>query len=262
MFLAPQPPVNLESPCIPSPCGANAVCKESNGAGSCSCLADYIGNPYEGCRPECVIDSDCPSYQSCSRSKCRDPCPGACGQNADCIPINHSPSCTCRPAFTGDPFTYCTPLSTNRKSYSAIIYHNPSHVYLHDFFTAIDSDRPREPCNPSPCGPNSQCRVNNGQPVCTCLPNYIGSPPGCRPECVASSECPSQLACINQKCENPCPAPCGLNTKCVVVNHSPICSCMSGYSGDPFTRCTLIPPRKHFSLYLMFIAFYRIALMI
>lgn len=118
-------------------------------------------------------------------------------------------------------------------------------------FTA-EVDRPREPCNPSPCGPNSQCRVNNGQAVCTCLPNYTGSPPGCRPECVASSECPSQLACINQKCENPCPSPCGIATKCIVVNHSPICTCMPGYSGDPFTRCTLIPPRKHRNLQVLF----------
>ena len=101
-----------------------------------------------------------------------------------------------------------------------------------------------EPCNPSVCGPNSECRNNNGQAVCTCRTNYIGSPPGCRPECVASSECPAQLACENQKCVNPCPAPCGLGTKCIVVNHSPICSCMPGYSGDPFTRCTPIP-RKH-----------------
>lgn len=97
------------SPCTPSPCGANAVCKEQNGAGSCTCLQDYIGNPYEGCRPECTVNSDCVSSLACVRSKCQDPCPGTCGQNAVCQVINHSPACTCTPGFTGDPFRYCNP---------------------------------------------------------------------------------------------------------------------------------------------------------
>lgn len=103
-------PVSNEilTPCIPSPCGANAVCKEQNGAGSCSCLPDYIGNPYEGCRPECVINSDCPPNEACMNSKCKDPCPGTCGQNADCQVINHLPSCACRPGYSGDPFRFCS----------------------------------------------------------------------------------------------------------------------------------------------------------
>lgn len=99
----------------------------------------------------------------------------------------------------------------------------------------------REPCNPSPCGPNSQCRAVNNQPVCTCLPEYIGSPPGCRPECVTSSECPLNRACMNNKCVNPCPQPCGSNTNCIVLNHSPICSCKQGFTGDPFSRCFPVP---------------------
>lgn len=100
------------------------------------------------------------------------------------------------------------------------------------------------PCNPSPCGPNSQCREANGQAVCSCLPNYIGSPPGCRPECVVSTECTSTKACINQKCGDPCVGVCGLNTKCQVVNHSPICTCNPGHTGDPFTRCYPKPRKK------------------
>lgn len=94
-------------PCIPSPCGANAICKERNGAGSCSCLPDYIGDPYEGCRPECVLSTDCIPSRACVRSKCQDPCPGTCGQNSVCQVINHAPTCTCLPGFTGDPFRYC-----------------------------------------------------------------------------------------------------------------------------------------------------------
>ena len=96
-------------------------------------------------------------------------------------------------------------------------------------------------CSPSPCGPNSQCRDVNGQAVCSCLPSYIGSPPGCRPECIASTECSSNMACENQKCVDPCPNPCGIGTNCNVVNHSPICTCMQGYTGNPFTSCSPIP---------------------
>lgn len=100
---------------------------------------------------------------------------------------------------------------------------------------------PRQnPCSPSPCGPNSQCRVNNDQAVCTCLPNYVGSPPSCRPECVVSSECPSDRACINNKCSDPCPNTCGIGAHCTTKNHNPICACPAGQTGDPFTRCSPI----------------------
>lgn len=97
-----------------------------------------------------------------------------------------------------------------------------------------------DPCDPSPCGPNSQCRVNEKQAVCSCRTGYIGSPPSCRPECVTSSECPTNRACINQKCQDPCPSSCGVNANCRVVNHSPICSCKNTYTGDPFTGCFFV----------------------
>ena len=194
------------------------MCRTRNDAGSCVCLPDYFGNPYEGCRPECVINTDCPSNKACIRNHCQDPCPGTCGQNAECQVVNHLPSCTCRPGFTGDPFRYCSP---------------PPIQHIEPVVINV--------CSPSPCGPNSQCREVNGQAVCSCLPTYIGSPPGCRPECVVSSECPQNKACVNQKCVDPCPGTCGQNAQCTVINHSPICSCISGYTGDPFVICRPIP---------------------
>lgn len=100
------PTENL-SPCLPSPCGSNAICKERNGVGSCQCLPDYFGDPYEGCRPECVLSSDCSSNTACIQSKCQDPCPGVCGTNGDCQVVNHLPSCTCKIGYTGDPYRYC-----------------------------------------------------------------------------------------------------------------------------------------------------------
>lgn len=96
---------------------------------------------------------------------------------------------------------------------------------------------PKNPCQRSPCGPFSECRVVNGHPVCSCQANYIGTPPACRPECVVSADCAQDRACINQKCADPCPGTCGLNARCQVVNHNPICSCSVGFTGDPFVRC-------------------------
>lgn len=93
------------------------------------------------------------------------------------------------------------------------------------------------PCNPSPCGANSQCKEINKQAVCSCLPNFNGSPPNCRPECIVSSECPPNLACSKQKCTDPCLGTCGENANCNVINHSPICACKTGLTGNPFTRC-------------------------
>lgn len=103
---------------------------------------------------------------------------------------------------------------------------------------------PVNPCAPSPCGPNSECRVINNQAVCSCIRGYLGSPPTCRPECIVSTDCPQNEACSNQKCTNPCPGSCGLGASCQVVNHNPICVCPPSQTGDPFVRCYLLP-RKY-----------------
>jgi len=100
---------------------------------------------------------------------------------------------------------------------------------------------PSYPCIPSPCGPNSLCKENNRQAICSCLPSYIGTPPGCRPECVTNAECMQNKACINQKCVDPCPGTCGSEALCTVVKHIPICSCPPSFTGDPFTSCRPIP---------------------
>lgn len=100
---------------------------------------------------------------------------------------------------------------------------------------------PPNPCNPSPCGPNSQCQVVSGQAQCGCQPNMIGMAPNCRPECLVGSDCPSNLACVNQKCIDPCPGTCATNADCRVVNHSPTCSCTTGYTGNGFDDCQSIP---------------------
>lgn len=98
------------NPCNPSPCGANAECRERNGAGSCICLENYFGDPYSGCRPECVINTDCTRDKSCINNKCIDPCPGVCGLNAECRVSNHVPACDCISGYTGNPLAACRPI--------------------------------------------------------------------------------------------------------------------------------------------------------
>lgn len=134
---------------------------------------------------------------------------------------NHSPICTCTNGFTGDPFTRCYAIPP------------PS---------IVQQEEIRDPCNPTPCGPFSDCRNFNNMPSCTCLPNYLGTPPNCRPECTINSDCPSDKACIRTKCVDPCQGACGISAMCTVFNHRPNCLCIDGYIGDPFSSCNPSPP--------------------
>lgn len=116
-----------------------------------------------------------------------------------------------------------------------------------DFYVAPIMDYPAtvNPCVPSPCGLNAICQVFNEVPSCSCVSGYFGSPPNCRPECTVNSECPSNKACIREKCQDPCPGSCGQSASCTVTNHIPICTCFSGYIGDPFTHCEPAPRNLH-----------------
>lgn len=161
-----------------------------------------------------MLNSDCPHSEACINQKCRDPCPGTCGVGAKCTVVNHNPICSCPPRYTGDPFIRCQPI-----------------------IEVPVQQEPINPCQPSPCGPNAECRPVGDSPSCSCLQGFIGSPPNCRPECVSNSECAYNLACIRQKCQDPCPNACGQNAECRVVNHAPMCVCLPGYNGDPFSQC-------------------------
>lgn len=253
------------NPCSSTPCGENSICTVENGIAKCSCISPYIGNAYgAGCRPECVYNSDCASGMACIRQHCRDPCPGVCGSFAECSVVNHVPVCTCMRNYQGDPFTACRPTLPKERKFTTISRNFDFYLeynilfdfdarsdnfdntfgiiekfgcFLCAFFTAPFL---QNPCEPSPCGSNSICRVIGDQPSCSCQPGFAGYPPQCRserPECVTSSECVQHEACINQKCRNPCEGTCGLGAECRVKNHNPICSCPIGYIGDPFNNC-------------------------
>ena len=107
--------------------------------------------------------------------------------------------------------------------------------------TITPSPRPVNPCSPSPCGPYSSCQSVGDRAKCACNPGYFGAPPSCRPECLINNDCDRDKSCVHQKCLDPCTGACGLNAECAVRNHLGICKCPSGYTGDPFRQCTLIP---------------------
>lgn len=215
-----EPVVTPTNPCEPSPCGPNAQCKVSGESPSCSCLPEFIGSP-PYCKPECVSNSECPANLACINKKCKDPCVGICGQNAECRVVSHTPNCVCLSGYVGNPFVQCS------------ISQPPPMLSQ------------TNPCVPSPCGSNAICRERNGAGACSCLEDYIGNPyEGCRPECTLNSDCPSNKACIRNKCQDPCPGTCGPNSHCQVISHIPSCTCIAGYTGDPFRSCTLIQPTR------------------
>lgn len=207
-FLTDNKPATYQNPCEPSPCGSNSECKEVAGSPSCACLQDFTGTP-PNCRPECIANSECADNFACINSKCKDPCPGSCGAGAECRVISHTPQCICPPGYTGNAFISCRIM-----------------------------DLILSPCSPSPCGSNAICKELRGAGACVCLPDYTGNPyEGCRPECVVNSDCATNLACIQNKCQNPCSNICGLNAVCNVVDHDPKCHCLPGFNGNPYQSC-------------------------
>lgn len=121
-------------PCASSPCGPNAQCND----GVCTCLAEYQGDPYIGCRPECVLNTDCPQNRACVRNKCVNPCPGICGRNAECLVYNHIPMCTCPSGMIGNAFVQCIVLQ-------GIIFHIKNtklKIFLSIFIQKIEEFMP------------------------------------------------------------------------------------------------------------------------
>lgn len=210
-----------------------------------------------------MIDSECAPNKACQNEKCVDPCTvQSCGKNARCTVVNHKGVCSCLSGFSGDAFFACYEDSKNFFPYliglNNFFFNKPekkklvSQTSLSYFYTVLkiqlyclapDSRDPVNPCVPSPCGPNSQCREVNGSPVCSCLPGMKGFSPNCRPECTRNDDCLNHLSCINQKCVDPCnSSPCGTNTECRVDKHNVICTCFLGYqSQDPTQGCSPIP---------------------
>lgn len=84
--------------------------------------------------------------------------------------------------------------------------------------------------------------MSEGNPYTYCYPKRLDQPL----ECEFDGDCPSQKACINNKCVNPCRAiePCGRNSVCKVLDTLPvrtmICSCPVNMVPDANGECKRI----------------------
>lgn len=96
-----------------------------------------------------------------------------------------------------------------------------------------------QPCTPNPCDPNAPCDTYGNQfAVCDpCNGPDSSNNPACRPECVLSSDCAFNKACLRNRCVDPCPGSCGVNAECTVYQHDPICRCVHGFIGNPYEHC-------------------------
>lgn len=202
-----------------SQCGIGAKCtKVVDHRAKCECPEGFSGSPYTQCRPECYEDSNCPQSKSvCTKGICRNPCDGACGENAECKHFkNLFVICLCPSGYTGDPFQSCRKL------------------------TSVDL------CQFGLCGRNAICtpgfdRMQRDRAVCTCPPGYTGNAfEECiRGECLADKECSDDKICLNNKCENVCSEKCGNGALCKGKDHKAMCICPEGTFGDAMVSCRL-----------------------
>lgn len=162
----------------------------------------------------------------CSNYKCKNPCDGLCGINAECLVRNHKPSCICLHSYTGNPYNLCQRIIP-------AVAENPQAPVVNQI-TKLPSE-----CDF--CGVNALCRGN----TCICKEGLRGNPYiECRPECVTNTECPENKACIVNKCQNPCLGEiCGINAVCTVRNHFAVCTCPDQLAGNALVQCD-IPKSK------------------
>ena len=111
-----EKPNNSEENCISDlNCGSNSLSTLVGSKCMCKCKPNYVGDPNLGCRPGCVLNSDCPVHQACLNMICKDPCLAVCGSNARCTIFNHSPACLCKDGYIGNPYDKCIEPSDNCK---------------------------------------------------------------------------------------------------------------------------------------------------
>lgn len=209
LYVSPYNLLTTEPPpaCSPGLCGQNAECHIRGSAIECRCRQGYEGDAHVLC--EAQPDNPCE--------------PSPCGPNAQCtVSDKNYAVCTCHLHFTGDADSArgCEPECVSHDDCS-------SHTACINSF-CID------PC-PGACGIDSLCKVVEHRPVCACPAGFVGNP---YTRCDPLSEPIGPGKITPQPPATPCvPSPCGLNTECRVTGNRPVCSCFSGYVGDPNKAC-------------------------
>ncbi|KAB7496769.1 hypothetical protein Anas_09923 [Armadillidium nasatum] len=181
-------------------------------------------------KPICAAHEECPSDEACVNGFCKDPC--QCGTNADCDIVDHHAVCTCKPGFEGDPEIVCHEIGCYGNDDCAT-----THACINANCTPV--------CGPDnePCGKEAICQGINHQPQCLCPPGLRGNP---NTQCIAigcasNDNCPDNLACVNERCEDPCGLnPCIDPARCNVENHIALCPCPPGFNGTLDKGCERI----------------------
>lgn len=240
---------NCVNPClIDDPCGRNAECYVYRNRAECRCLSGYRGDPRVVCNViGCRSNNDCPSDKQCLNTQCVNPCyyENPCSPRAECLAQNHLAQCKCPPGFIGNPYVDCRPEPVPECKYDVDC---PSRL-------ACINEQCQDPCAVfEPCNQPARCEVVPSLPVrtmiCICPEGYVSSGPAtCKPTepvrpvgCIADTDCPSDRACINSLCRDPCN--CGSNAECRIKDHKPVCSCIQGYKGNPEIECSRIGCRS------------------
>lgn len=230
----------------PCNCGQNAECRIVDHYPICYCRPGYSGNPQSGCvKHECTSDFDCSDDKTCLTGQCVNPCivSDPCAINAECYGHNHRAACRCNPGLEGNPFERCVRVECH------------SDFECPDNRACIDNHC-INPCATDahpPCAQNALCYPRNHRATCHCpeeLP--LGNPfsycerkviPPSQPECIRDTDCPSKLACIDNRCQDPCGVlkPCASSAKCSVLNSVPvrtmICECPELWVPDTNGEC-------------------------
>lgn len=223
----------------PCNCGINADCRVKDHRPVCTCKQGYDGNPEIQCiKIGCRSDDDCSKQHSCINRQCIPVCSAdgsSCGTLAVCHGVNHRAICDCPPGLMGNPNIACTLVDCRSDSEC------PSH-------RACINARCESPCVESnPCEKSAECKVYDHRAHCVCSPGFVkDNNNNCQKEeekCRSDYDCPSQEACINDECVNPCNAttPCGVNAECRVLDTLPVrtmvCECKSEYQGNAAVQC-------------------------
>lgn len=157
----------------------------------------------------------------------------------------HKPRCSCPQCYVGRPHTKCSPdpkcEATEPRPASPTVGCDRHE----DCPTNLACDPTQNTCvnpcatYPITCGASKKCEVRHHHAMCVCkgfVVNNMGELT-CKPdtiECGRDDECPSNRACVNSLCQDPCRISkkplCGADKTCEVLNHKPICLCMENCS--------------------------------
>jgi len=232
-------------PCaLRAACGDNAICRVVLHRPRCECPECYFGKPHIQCRinpgctspsiveppsgKECSVNTDCSESLYCNAGQCSSPCghTSVCEANEKCVARNHQAQCQCKFKYVissnGD--LSCPERQVACRSDSEC----PAHLGCLNGICA-------SPCQPGACPAGKTCQVLDHKALCVCDKDCESSVS----ICLKDKGCPSNQACINYKCVNPCEGKsCPNNTPCIVEEHLPVCKfCPPGFAVDTNYGC-------------------------